>query len=198
MLSQPAARDESESVEFDWVRETARLIGTVAHRLLRQVADEGIARWSAERVAAQRGRVEREFATLGFIGAESHSAVQQVLAAVQGTLEDPRGRWLFDPAHADAHSEHALTQWRDGAFAHRVLDRSFVDAEGTRWIVDFKLSRHEGAGREVFLDRELERYRAQLEDYAALMRALDDRPIRLGLYFPLLAGWREWPAASRG
>jgi ATP-dependent exoDNAse (exonuclease V) beta subunit len=198
MLSQPAARDESESVEFDWVRETARLIGTVAHRLLRQVADEGIARWSAERVAAQRGRVEREFATLGFTGAESRSAVQQVLAAVQGTLEDPRGRWLFDPAHADAHSEHALTQWRDGAFAHRVLDRSFVDAEGTRWIVDFKLSRHEGAGREVFLDRELERYRAQLEDYAALMRALDDRPIRLGLYFPLLAGWREWPAASRG
>ena len=27
---------------------------------------------------------------------------------------------------------------------------------------------------------------------AALMRALDGREIRLGLYFPLLKGWREW------
>jgi hypothetical protein len=187
-------REERESIEFDWVRETARLIGTVAHRLLRQIAEEGIARWSAERVAAQRGRVERELAALGLTEDESGSAVEQVVAAVQRTLDDSRGRWLFDPAHAEARSEQALTGWRDGAFAHKVLDRSFVDAEGTRWIVDFKLSRHEGAGREVFLDRELERYRAQLEDYAALVRALDDRPIRLGLYFPLLAGWREWPA----
>ena len=194
--TQPAARDESESIEFDWVRETARQIGTVAHRLLRQIADEGIARWSDERIAAQRDRVAREFAALGFTGAESGSAVEQVLAAMQSTLNDARGRWLFDPTHADARSEHGVTGWRDGVFTHSVLDRSFVDVEGTRWIVDFKLSRHEGAGREAFLDRELERYRTQLEDYAAIMRTLDHRPIRLGLYFPLLAGWREWPAAQ--
>jgi hypothetical protein len=24
------------------------------------------------------------------------------------------------------------------------------------------------------------------------MRGLDSRPIRLGLYFPLLGAWREW------
>ena len=39
--------------------------------------------------------------------------------------------------------------------------------------------------------------RAQLESYAAAMGALDGRPIRLALYFPLLAGWREWPAPMR-
>jgi hypothetical protein len=45
---------------------------------------------------------------------------------------------------------------------------------------------------ESFLDRERERYRAQLERYARLMRGMDDHPVRLGLYFPLLGGWREW------
>ena len=45
--------------------------------------------------------------------------------------------------------------------------------------------------------RERERYRGQLEGYAAIMRVLDGRPIRLGLYFPLLGGWREWPASTR-
>ena len=73
-----------------------------------------------------------------------------------------------------------------------VLDRSFVDVHGTRWIVDFKLSRHEGGDRDAFLDREQARYREQLETYAQVMRGLDDRPLRVGLYFPLLRGWREW------
>ena len=39
---------------------------------------------------------------------------------------------------------------------------------------------------------EQERYRAQLERYATFMRMLDNRPVKLGLYFPLLKGWREW------
>ncbi len=195
--AQPAARAEREPIEFDWVRETARRIGTVAHRLLRQIADDGLDRWTPQRIAGERRRVERELAALGFTGAEAKGAVEQVLAALEMTLDDPRGRWLFDPGHVDTRSEYALTAWRDGAFEHRVLDRTFVDAEGTRWIVDFKLSRHEGAAVEAFLDREHERYQAQLEGYAAAMRALDGRPIRLGLYFPLLAGWREWPAPIR-
>jgi ATP-dependent exoDNAse (exonuclease V) beta subunit len=74
-----------------------------------------------------------------------------------------------------------------------VIDRTFVDADGVRWIVDYKTSRHEGAGLEEFLDREQERYRPQLERYAALMRKLGPEPVRLGLYFPLLEAWREWP-----
>ena len=64
--------------------------------------------------------------------------------------------------------------------------------EGVRWIVDFKLSRHEGADAGAFLDREQERYRTQLETYAQVMREIDPRPIRVGLYFPLVPGWREW------
>jgi ATP-dependent helicase/nuclease subunit A len=194
VVSIPDVQLPGDVVEFDWVRETARRIGTVTHRLLRQIGDDGLDRWTPDRLAAQRTRVERELAALGFTGAEAGAAVEQVLAALQTTLGDARGRWLFDPGHTDAHGEFAVTQWRDGAFLHRVLDRTFADADGTRWIIDFKLSRHEGAGVETFLDNERERYRPQLDAYAVAMRELDGRPIRLGLYFPLLAGWREWEA----
>ena len=47
------------------------------------------------------------------------------------------------------------------------------------------------AHAEQILDREQERYRVQLERYASLMRSMEQRPIRLGLYFPLLDAWRE-------
>jgi hypothetical protein len=197
LAREPLTRSEREVIEFDWVREAARQIGIVAHRLLRQIAAEGIEQWTPLRLGVERARVERELAALGFTGPEAGTAVAQVLAALEKALDDPRGRWLFDARHLDARSEYALTEWREGAFVHSVLDRTFVDADGIRWIVDFKLSRHEGTGLEAFLDRERERYREQLENYAATMSALDRRPIRLGLYFPLLASWREWPAPTR-
>jgi ATP-dependent helicase/nuclease subunit A len=58
--------------------------------------------------------------------------------------------------------------------------------------VDYKSGRHEGASTEAFLDREQARYAPQLERYAALMANVEPRPIRVGLYFPLLREWRAW------
>jgi hypothetical protein len=52
--------------------------------------------------------------------------------------------------------------------------------------VDFKTSRHEGGSLEMFLDEQCIRYEAQMKAYAT---AFDKA--RLGLYFPLLRGWRE-------
>ena len=73
-----------------------------------------------------------------------------------------------------------------------VIDRTFVDAQGVRWVVDFKTSTHEGGGVEAFLDEEVNRYRAQLTRYAKLMKLLrPDEPVRAALYFPLLRAWRE-------
>jgi ATP-dependent exoDNAse (exonuclease V) beta subunit len=79
-----------------------------------------------------------------------------------------------------------------GRIVNIIVDRTFVDQDGVRWIVDYKTSSHEGADIEGFLDLQKDRYRQQLEKYAALFKNLEHRPIRLGLYFPLLNGWREW------
>jgi RecB family exonuclease len=89
--------------------------------------------------------------------------------------------------HAQAASEYRVTAIVDGVRRRLVMDRVFTDAGGCRWIVDFKTGRHEGAAVEAFLDRERERYAGQLRAYAA---ALGGGP-RLGLYFPLIPGWRE-------
>ena len=77
-----------------------------------------------------------------------------------------------------------------------VIDRTFVDEAGVRWVVDYKTSSHEGAGLDQFLDSERERYAPQLGRYAELMRRLGDEPLRVGLYFPLLSAWREWTPGS--
>jgi ATP-dependent helicase/nuclease subunit A len=180
------------------VTETARHVGTVVHRELQRFARDGDA-WPGDDVghhAVQR-RYAAELAELGVPHERRATAVEKVGEAVRRTLEDPRGRWLLDAAHASAQSELALTGVVDGGLVSVVIDRTFVDAAGVRWIVDYKTSSHEGAGLDEFLDNERERYRAQLERYAQLMQAVGDEPIRLGLYFPLLSAWREWvPGAA--
>jgi len=116
----------------------------------------------------------------------SHQAT--AAAALAASLEDPKGRWLLGPQR-ESRNEYRLTALIDEERRTLVIDRTFVDSEGKRWIVDYKTSGHEGADVEAFLEREKERYRAQLESYAAALAAGSSV---LGLYFPLLAGWREW------
>ena len=82
----------------------------------------------------------------------------------------------------------------DGERRALVIDRTFVDSENKRWIVDYKTSSHEGADIEAFLEQERERYREQLERYAAVFGT---GPSSLGLYFPLLEGWREWESKKQ-
>jgi ATP-dependent exoDNAse (exonuclease V) beta subunit len=181
-----------ESIPFDWARETARHAGMVAHGLFAQIAREGVSAWSPARAAALGARIRTELSGRGIDDAELAGAAASVLASVAAMLEDERGRWLLDAAHADARSEWALAGVEEGAIAHIVIDRTFI-ADGTRWIVDFKTGSHEGTDADAFLDREVGRYRGQLERYARFVRMQDARPIRLGLYFPLQRAWREWP-----
>ncbi len=156
-----------------------------------------MAAWDADRVAAQRPRIERELHRAGIHARRSRrAAASRSWRRCIRRSTDPRGRWLFDPAHRDARSEWALT-----AVARRCICASGARSqlcERRRHALDRRLQALAAPGRDVeaFLDRERERYRPQLEAYAALLRALDARPIRLGLYFPLLAGWREWAAAA--
>jgi hypothetical protein len=120
-------------------------------------------------------------------------AATLVVEALTRTIDDDRGRWIFAAGHTESSSELALTGMASGRLTGVVIDRSFVDREGIRWVIDFKTSRHEGSGLQAFLDEEMKRYRSQLETYVALARGLGPHPVRAGLYFPLLSAFCELP-----
>jgi ATP-dependent helicase/nuclease subunit A len=184
----PLAGDE-EGIEFSWVRQTARRVGTVVHEALERFGSAHLP--DVADLPRLMPRLESRLAALGVESAAARAGAERAVAALRATLEDRQGRWLFDATHRDAHSELALTGVRGGHIVNAVIDRTFVDAHGTRWIVDFKTSPHEGGNREAFLDEEAKRYATQLQRYAHLARALGPEPVRAGLYFPLLSAWRE-------
>ena len=180
--------------EFVWAGHAAAHVGTVVHRYLQRIAEHGLERWSAQRIAELEPAFTRELELLGVERAELPGAAARVVAALSRSLADQNGRFLLGP-HDEARSELRLTLRAGAALEHIRLDRTFV-AEGKRWIVDFKTSAHEGGGLDAFLDSEVARYAPQLERYAAAVAAGDSRPLQLALYFPLLGALRAWPAAA--
>ncbi len=190
-LAEPPAV-ESEAIEFDWAGETARHVGTVVHRFIEHLARLPDAERAAFRPASQRAPIRSQLLQAGVMPDDLDTATGHVEQALERLLADPRGQWILSSAHQDAHNEYPLTGILNDMPRHFIVDRTFIDDTGTRWIIDYKTSRHEGGGLDEFLDREVERYRSQLETYARLFAQRESRPIRLGLYFPLLGGWRGW------
>ena len=182
----PPEGREDEGIEFSWAGETARHVGTVVHHWLQSIADDALAGWDTKRVDALRRRFSRELQRRGIQRSSSDEAAALVVNALKNAITDERGRWLLGP-HPEARTEHRLRMRSADGVRSYVIDRLFRDVAGERWIVDFKTSRHEGGGLEVFLDDQRKRYESQLNGYAA---AFDNA--NLGLYFPLLKGWRAW------
>lgn len=183
-----ASAQDNEVIEFSWAGETARHVGTVVHRWLQRLADDALEGWTPARIETLRPRLARELERRGVRPADCTEATARVVRALVQTLNDERGRWLLGP-RADARSEYRLRRMVGNVLHSYVIDRTFRDDDGKRWIADYKTSSHEGSAVDAFLDRERIRYEAQLARYAA---ALGEPDTMLGLYFPLLGGWREW------
>jgi ATP-dependent helicase/nuclease subunit A len=188
----PVEREALSVPEFSWVGERQRHVGTLVHAYLARLSGQNPLPAPHE-LAAERGMLAAQLRLLGVPGEERAQATELILAALSRTLQDERGRWILSAGHRAAYSELPLTGLAHGHLHSVKVDRSFIDAAGSRWVIDYKTSRHEGADLEGFLAQELERYRAQLTVYAALARALGPEPVRAGLYFPLLGAFRELP-----
>ncbi|MGI9073446.1 MAG: UvrD-helicase domain-containing protein [Bryobacteraceae bacterium] len=181
----------ARTVTYEWVSDTGRHAGTVVHELLKRVAREGPAAWGAERFSKLAPTIRSELLRLGVSASEEPEASARVLRALNNTVASERGRWILH-AHPEARSEWPLGGRLQGTLISGTVDRIFRDEQGRLWIVDFKVSEHKGGSLEAFLKEEQRRYQVQLDNYAALMSRIADGPIWLGLYFPLLDGWREW------
>lgn len=181
------------AVEFDWAGVTAKHVGTVTHRLLQDFAGGSnladVQDWLRRAWPFARGQLR----ALGIAEDELEGAMASLQQALTTTLGSARGRWLFAAEQREAEAELCLGALEQAEVGRIIIDRTFIDQNECRWIVDFKTGAHTGGALAAYLETEVLRYRPQLERYARVMAQIDPRPIMLGLYFPMLDAWREWP-----
>ena len=172
----PAAAAVREEV----VDSLAADVGTLVHALLEMAATDP-ASWPVAAVAARRPSFERWLAGRGWQEAAARDGAERAARMLATTLASADGQWVLQP-RADAGAELAIARrGEEGTAETRVIDRSFVE-DGVRWIIDYKTADLGPAADAARLAAHAERYRTQLEAYAALFAA-EGRPLRLAVFY---------------
>lgn len=163
------------------------ILGTVIHHCLRKIADEKL---NSEQLITQYPYWHKLLKQAGYI--EIDAGLKLVNLAISSTLEDERGQWIL-AKHREASSEFAISTTVNNQLEHYMIDRTFIDETGSRWIIDYKISQPlDQKNVAEFLIQEQTKYEKQLKNYAKALLALDPTtPIKLALYFPLFKGWIE-------
>lgn len=158
----------------------AKCAGTVFHRLMQRFTTEKASTKPEDTLAACELALKR----MGLVESELASATEHVMLAIDNVFSDEKGRWILDAGHQSRQSEWALSYKTPFGVENYLIDCSFIDETGSRWIIDYKLTHHQSLTNEV-LKEETEKYRKQLEKYRQLVSRLESTVVRCGLYFPL-------------
>ena len=172
--------------------EEGRVVGTLVHLWLERVAVDGLSRWPEAAIKGQVNNFKVQLNVHGVPHSRLDVCASMILTCLTNVITSKRGRWLLD-SHLEAVSELALNGVVEGQLVRAIIDRTFIDDDGVRWIVDYKTSSPApGEDLDLFMLKESDRYRDQLQLYAVLVRQLEpSRVLRTALYFPMFDGWIE-------
>ncbi|MFU8877933.1 MAG: UvrD-helicase domain-containing protein, partial [Wenzhouxiangellaceae bacterium] len=177
-------QEREVEIEFNWAGTQARRAGTVLHALLERVGNIGVENLAADRQRELSARIPHLLRALGTGPDALEETTAMIAAAFDNTLASETGRWILSGKHEDGACELALTGTVDGRLVNAVIDRTFIDETGTRWIIDYKSGYHAGGDLEGFLAEEAGRYEAQLGLYRKLFEQMGETAIKTALYLP--------------
>ena len=192
----PQETDEPNLPEMGQVAQRwFRHAGTVAHETLATLSEN--ANWKEvpphQLAESLRPLWQLRLNQLGINGSKLADAMEKVEQAILRTLSCEQGRWVLDCDHEASAAELELHS--GGRQLRRsIIDRTFVDRDGSRWIIDYKTAEPTAEeSPDQFYTEQLERYRKQLDGYRKLFYLRGETAIRCALYFPLMQALVELP-----
>lgn len=172
---------------------TPKQIGTIVHQVLQQICQFGFQWWEAEPNHKKSAYLKMHLLRLGIHKEQLTASINNVSQLIDNTLQDPRGRWILQK-HKESQAEFRLTALINSVSKQFIIDRTFVDENNIRWIIDYKTTAQPSEKDDLltFLQEEEKKYQQPMWHYFQAIREIDHRPIRMGLYFPAIPAWHEW------
>ena len=179
------------TIQLNEADTAAQLVGILVHQTLETIGNIGIEKWKQQPNDQHRKRWQQHIeSTLGST-IQTSSIIQQIEIAIHNTLNDKKGRWILQ-AHSEFECEFAITTYQDHKTKQLIIDRTFIDENNKRWIIDYKTETPQALDLDLFLRLQQQQYAKQLQQYADALSQMDSRPIILALYFPLIPNWITW------
>ena len=184
----PASEDRPDhSISTTHAERVASKIGTLIHKVFETYTRSN----SKPDYLAQLEKVvafwKLSLRPLQLPSVEMERILNHMKATVLKTLSDHKLNWIFDNQHREGACELGISRMHNGHTQQFVIDRTIVDQDNTRWIIDYKTSQQQPDQTESeFIQRQTEKYRSQLENYRDLMKAIENRDTRLALLLTCL------------
>ena len=105
-------------------------------------------------------------------------SLEMITESIQKTLGDEDLNWIFDNNQKECQSELSISSLHKGKIQNHVIDRTFIDEDNVRWIIDYKSSRPKGDESEFIRDQ-TNKHEEQLRRYKRLFEAMEDRTIKM-------------------
>jgi len=189
------ANKKHELIDLSRTTEQARIKGIVIHQVLEVMGRFGSLP-TAEKINSMASLVKVRLQQQGIGHLELEALLNQSIAIIQNMLNSQKGRWILNSQHQKIKNEWSLTQRitkeSKVQFENYYIDRSFIDENNIRWIIDYKTGDHQGSDLKQFLKNEKLRYFDKMQKYAELVSHLENNHIKIGLYYPALDEFISW------
>jgi len=166
-------------------------VGNLVHAIFEQMVSEGCENWNRQTLEERLSVYELWLQQQGLPEVDLPEAIRRVKQSILNGLQNSKLIWALNNQHPESATEYPLTSIEEGITANHIVDRTFVDDKGVRWIVDYKTSVSEDKNTEQFLKHQTEKYQPQLARYGDLFKQIENRPQKWVLYFSYLDIWHE-------
>lgn len=177
---------------FEWQPQFKPQVGIILHQYLQKLSSSNF-----KDLKSNQALWHKQLAELGVVAPYLESCIEHLETAVSNIHNDHIAKWILDASHCQAESEYPICVKLAEEICNGIIDRTFVDNQGNRWIIDYKTSENCEGELTEFYTKAQQCYTEQLEKYAQYFTMIEDRPIKLGLYFPMFCGWHTWNYQER-
>ncbi len=139
---------------------------------------------SDDSINLQRQRWQQHLLRYGFGLDKTHYAVTFIEDSLRKTLSNQEFLWVFDHSQEKSVAEYELQSKNSDVIQNHIIDRSFLDFEDIRWIIDYKSAKKpDSILEEEFIAGQLNLYRPQLKRYHELFKDEKNKGIKTALLF---------------
>ncbi|ODN43769.1 UvrD-helicase domain-containing protein [Piscirickettsia litoralis] len=173
---------------FHWQAMEERAFGQVCHQLLCAISRVGLPQWQAGKCSDKL--LVSLLRRYGMIGLKKDHALKDIHELMSQIEKSALAIYLLSPERINARSEYVLLNKKYGRMSRHIIDRTFYDESGVRWIIDFKTAKptfgHHAEQIRIFFEHEKKNYEAQMKRYWQLFIDKGDQHVKAALYFPWL------------
>ncbi len=191
IITEQAADMDAIRLEFDAAERTVdtpgnrlltTLTGTLIHRCLEANVKFGTESLGPTSLSRLRNYWRLQLRNIVQDNRELEKAVEFIADSVGSSLE-AECNGIFDSTLQDSAAELRLSSYENGLLRNFAVDRSFIDSEGTRWIIDYKsAARDPQQSEQDFISSQIQLHSLQLLHYRKLFAAMESIPVKTALY----------------